>query len=49
VDSGGGLDVGFEGVGFLVYRLERASEPNGSRASLLALIEMKKQVFHGER
>lgn len=38
-------DVSFEDVGFLAYRLERASEPNGSRASLFCVIDKKKRVY----
>jgi hypothetical protein len=33
---------GFESVGLLAYRLERSSEPNGSRASLFCVIEKKR-------
>jgi len=38
---GVGADISLEGVGFLAYRLERASEPNGSRARVFFCIEKK--------
>jgi hypothetical protein len=31
----------FEGVGFLAYRLERASEPNGSRAKMFSCVKKR--------
>jgi hypothetical protein len=34
--GGVGVDIDLEGFGFLAYRLERASEPNGSRANMIS-------------
>jgi hypothetical protein len=35
-------DISFEGFGFLAYRLERASEPNGAHACSSKLLEKLK-------